>query len=75
MPSSFNLNKNQNFLLDIDYKDGYTFSDNADLFEIEEATGIISFTPLKTGIFPVVIIAYHDVNNFDMKVVIFNVGE
>ena len=74
LPGAIQLPRNQQFVLDVDYLDCYVFSDNSDLFDINETTGVISFVPRETGEFPVVIIALKDLENYEVKVVIFNVG-
>ncbi len=73
LPSSFDLNRNQEFSLDIDYKEGYEFSDNTELFDINKTTGEISFVPENVGLDPVVIVALKDITEYEAKVVVFNI--
>lgn len=74
LPDGFTLGRNQDFFLDIDYLEGYVFSDNTDLFDINETTGEIDFVPRETGTFPVVIIVLKDVENYDVKLIRFIVS-
>ena len=70
----YNLRINDEFILDVDYNEGYTFSENTDLFDINESTGVISFVPNEAGVHPSVIVAMHNSSDFIYKVVLFNVG-
>ena len=72
LKTTYNLNLNKEFCLDIDYLPGYVFSDNTDLFDINEASGEILFTAFDGGLHPVVVIVAKDLE-YDAKAVLLNV--
>lgn len=69
----YDIGINEKFALDINYLEGYIFSDNTELFDIGRETGIISFTPTSMEEYSVVIVALHDVDDLKVKVVTFNI--
>ncbi len=73
LPESFTLKRSQLFLLDIDYKENYVFSDNTDLFDIDRTTGLISFTPTEVGEYPVVIVTLFNITEYKIKLIHFRV--
>lgn len=75
LPSTFEITKGNEFKIDIDSEEGYLFSDDSNLFDINNETGIINFIPGNTGNFNVVIIALKDVEDLKYKLVTFEVYE
>ncbi len=71
LPEVMRLKLNEPFLLDIDYKLGYGFASNTDLLKINKDTGEISFTPANAGEYPVIISAFKDINDYEIKLVRF----
>lgn len=73
LPNSFQLFKGHEFGMDIDFDEGYTFSDDNELFDINSETGVIYFTPGNEGNYSIVIIALKDINDFRYKLINFEV--
>ena len=71
VPNEYYLQRYQPFSLDIDYEAGYTFSDNTDLFDIDQVSGIISFTPFEVGEYTVVLLAFQDPAHYKVKAIRF----
>jgi len=75
LPDVFQIKKGEEFFLNVDFDEGYKFSDNTGLFDIDADTGTINFVPGEIGKFNVVIIVLKDVNDFHYKLVKFVVVE
>jgi len=75
LPAVIVLEKDKISNFDIDHEEGVRFSDNTDLFDIDELSGEISFVPSEVGKFNVVIIALRDVGDFKYKLISFEVVE
>ena len=73
LPDTFEIPVGQEFVLDIDFEEGYIFSDDSDLFEINKENGVVSFTPEEIGAFKVVVIALRDLDDFHFKLIEFKV--
>lgn len=75
LPDFFEIIVGNEFAIDIELDGNYVFSDNSELFDINNETGIIYFVPENEGNFSVVVIALKDVENFEYKLVNFLVVE
>jgi len=75
LPDVFTLSVQQPFFLDVDYEEGYIFSDNAVFFDINEKTGIISFVPSTSGYYPIMLLVFRDVSDYKIKLVHFVVEQ
>jgi len=73
LPSDFKLNVGEELNLDLDYLEGYRFSEDSDLVTIEKEDGKFSFSSDIPGNFSVVFIALKDVYSFDYRLVNFEV--
>lgn len=75
VPNEFEIEKGKEFFMNIDIGEGYTFSDDTDLFDINETSGVINFIPDKTGEFYVNIIVLKNIEDFRFKLIKINVIE
>ena len=75
LPSSFEVKKGEEFILDIDFDEDFVFSDDSDLLFIDKDTGLLSFVSEEIGEFNVIVIVFKDMNNFYSKLIIFKVVE
>jgi len=75
LPEILMVERGQENFFDIDFEEGYRFSDNTDLFEIEENSGEFSFISEELGEFNVVFVALKDVDNFYFRLIRFQVVE
>lgn len=73
LPDVFELQKGQELRLDLNFNEGYSFSDDSNLVEINRESGKMTFESDNIGEYNVVLIALKDVGNFEYKLIKFRV--
>nr|MBA4404661.1 hypothetical protein [Nanoarchaeum sp.] len=75
LPDMFELQKGQELILDLNFEEGYSFSDDSNIVDINKENGKLIFKSDEIGEYSVVLIALKDVSNFEYKLVKFRVIE
>jgi len=75
IPKVIEVENGEEFYLDIDVPEGYIFSDDSELFDIDSSSGVISFIPGEEGEYYFVIVALNSVEDFQYKLVKLRVIE
>ena len=69
IPEILEIEKGEEFILDVDAPEGYIFSDDSDLFDIDPSSGEINFIPEEEGEYYFVVVALNSVDDFQYKLV------
>ena len=75
IPEVIEIERGEEFSLDIDAPEGYTFSDDSDLFDIDPSSGEINFVPEESGEYYAVIVALSSIEDFQYKLIKLRVVE
>jgi hypothetical protein len=75
IPEFFEIEKGEEFYLDIDAPEGYIFSDDSELFDIDSFSGEIDFVPEDEGEYYFVIVALNSIEDFQYKLIKLRVVE